>query len=504
MASPPLACLATCLLLAGCTTVGPNFEKPAAWWSPSSWGHSATPAPQAASTTVAEPIDPKWWKVFNDPTLTSLETRLVTGNFDLRVSAERLAEARAQYGVAEAGLYPTLSANTNYERQQVSKRGELTLAQPSGPAFGASGSKNTAIFQPFDLYQAGFDASWEIDLWGGVRRQIESAAAQVQATEEQRRDTLVTASAELARDYVDLRGAQRKLAITQENLKSQQQSLGLTRQRAAGGLTTDLDVANAAADVSATAAQIPPLQQQIDQLTNAIALLLGEPPGTLQAELATPEAIPPVPPRVPVGLPSDLARRRPDIRRAEAQLHSTTADIGVATAAFYPSISLSGSLALQSVQFAQLFGPQAITYGLGPTLSIPLFEGGKLTRTLELKKADQREAALTYQKTVLGALHEVDNALTAYSTEQARRDQLQTAVNQNRRALSLAQERYQQGVADFLEVLIAQRGLLAAEQQLSDSTTTISTNLVQLYKSLGGGWETALPDTPPTTQQAKL
>jgi NodT family efflux transporter outer membrane factor (OMF) lipoprotein len=500
-----LARIAACLLLTGCT-VGPNFERPTAWWQPSSWGH-ATPAEHAApSQPVAEAIDPQWWKLLGDPLLTALETRLDRGNFDLRIATIRLAEARATYGVAESALYPTLGGSALYERQQVSKLGELSLAQPpGGAAAGAGGAPNTGIFHPFDLYQPGFDASWELDLWGGVRRRMESSLAQVQASEEQQRDTLVTESAELARDYVQLRGAQRKLDITRENLASQQQTLKLTREQTAAGLTSELDVANADAEVENTAAQIPPQEQNVAELINAISLLLGQPPRALQAELSIPGAVPPVPPRVPVGLPSELARRRPDIRRAEALLHSTTADIGVATADFYPTITLSGSAALQTLQLSKLAGWQGLTYAFGPTLSLPIFQGGRLIRTLELRRADQQEAALAYQQTVLAALHDVDNALTAYETEQHRRDRLAAAVAQNQRALSLAQTRYQQGVADFLEVLIAQRSLLAAEQDLTDSTTTVSTNLVQLYKALGGGWQTDLPEAQPQKpeQQAK-
>jgi NodT family efflux transporter outer membrane factor (OMF) lipoprotein len=220
---------------------------------------------------------------------------------------------------------------------------------------------------------------------------------------------------------------------------------------------------------------------------------LGQPPNALRAELVTAKSIPPVPPRVPVGLPSELARRRPDIRQAEAQLHAATADIGVAEANFYPSLSLTGSFGLQSLQFKNAFNLNSKQYALGPGLTIPIFEGGQLRSTLQLRKAQQQEAAVNFQKTVLQAWHDVDNALTAYQAEQTRRDELVGAVAENRRALGLAQSRYQQGVADFLTVLVAQTNLLAAEQQLASSTTTVSSNLVALYKALGGGWEIDLP-----------
>jgi NodT family efflux transporter outer membrane factor (OMF) lipoprotein len=491
--------------MAGCT-VGPNFARPATWWNPASWTANRTvPRPATISEPVAEPIDPQWWRLFKDAKLTDLESRVAAANLDVRVATVRLAESRATSEVARSDQFPTVNGNASYTREQESKQGVLSLMGGSGsPATQQNGlggtqgaTPNTGIFAPFDLYQYGFDASWEADFWGRVRRNVEAADAQVAASQEARRDTLLTALAELARDYVQLRGVQRNLAITQRNLDTARQSLKLTRDRAAGGLTTDLDVANAAAQVATTASQVPALQAQSRQLINAIALLLGQAPNALEAELSTPEAIPPVPPRIPIGLPSELARRRPDIRRAEAQLHSATADVGVAVADFYPRVTLSGSFAIQATQFKNLGSWEANTYGIGPSLSLPIFQGGRLRRTLELRKAEQQEAGLVYQRTVLGALHEVDNALTTYEAEQQRRARLEDAVAQNRRALDLARSRYTQGVADFLSVLDAERGLLAAEQQLTDSITTVSTNLVQLYKALGGGWESAYPEPLP-------
>ncbi len=253
-------------------------------------------------------------------------------------------------------------------------------------------------------------------------------------------------------------------------------------------------MANAAAQLRTTAAEIPRLEQQESEFINALSLLLGQPPNALQAELIDPKPIPPVPPRVPVGLPSELARRRPDIRQAEAQLHATTADIGVAVANFYPSVTLTGSIGLQAIQPWKMFNLDARDYAVGPGITIPIFEGGRLKATLALRQAQQEEAAINYQKTVLGAWHDVDNALTAYQTEQSRRDQLIQAVAQElQRALELAQSRYQEGVADFLQVLTAQQNLLSSQQQLALTTTNVSANLVALYKALGGGWETQMP-----------
>ena len=522
--------LAALVAVAGCTEVGPDYKAPTAFWNPTSWfAHPKPPAKEQVSQVVEKPVDPQWWNLFHDAELSSLEKRVADANLDVRTATIRLAESRASFGVARADLLPNANANASYTYQQVAREGALALfptgglptasSQTSGA--GAGGLANTpqagtpgtasnglsatsgaaptegAIFQPFSLYQYGFDASWELDLWGRVRRNIEGAGASLQAAAEARRETLLTALAEMARDYVQLRGVQRNIEITRNNLRIAKESLQLTQQRAAGGVTTDLDVANAAAQVETVASQLPALQAQETQVINAIAFLLGQPPRSLQAELSTPHPIPPVPPKVPVGLPSELARRRPDIRQAEAQLHVATADIGVAVADFYPRITLSGSVGMQAIA-ANYLGSwyDAGTYAVGPAISLPIFEGGRLHRMLELRKDQQKEAALTYQRTVLNALHEVDDALTAYDAEQRRRNRLELAVRQNRRAVKLAQDRYAQGVADFLSVLTAEQNLLAADQQLTNSVTNVSSDLVQIYKALGGGWETEMPDRP--------
>ena len=507
MAIRPIAALVCSLLLAGCT-VGPDFERPSPW-SPASWFRPApTPAPTLASMPVAEPVDPTWWAVFNDPVLTGLMRRVDAGNLDVRAAVFRLAEARAQRGIAAADAFPQLNGNASYTREKQSDKGAISIFSGGGSGLGGAGAstpgtsanglggrqggiQNTTKIPAFDLFQGGFDASWELDLWGRVRRAVESADAQVDASTEAQRQTLVTSLAELARNYVQLRGTQETLRITRRNLASARESARLSQERARGGLATDLDVANAQAQVEATAANLPRLEQTEAQTINAISLLIGAPPGALSAELSPVNPIPPVPPKVPVGLPSELTRRRPDIRQAEAQLHAATADIGQAEADFFPRITLSGSLALQSVQFKDLGNWGARTYSFGPSLTIPIFEGGRLRRTLELRKAQQQEAAVNYQRTVLSAFHDVDNALIAYRSEQQRYNRLAAQSQQARRALGLAQQRFREGISDFLEVLTAQRTVLQAEQQQADSQTTVSTNLVALYKALGGGWETS-------------
>jgi NodT family efflux transporter outer membrane factor (OMF) lipoprotein len=485
--------------LSGCT-VGPDF-KPPDWASPGSWFSGPREAERPPpSVLVAEPIDVDWWALFRDPVLTGLEHRVAAENLDVKVAGVRFAESRAQLGVAQASLFPTLNGNASYERQQASNNGVFAVIPSAAGAAAANGAlgnstggvKGTGL-QPFDLFQGGFDASWEVDLWGGVARSVESAKASSTAAEEAKRSVLLSSLAEVARDYIQLRGVQTQLKIARDNVQTARQSLSLTQQRAAGGVTTDLDVANASAQLRTTLAQIPTLTQQEAQLINALSLLLGQPPNALRTELATMAPVPPVPPHVPVGLPSELARRRPDVREAEAQLHAATASIGVAQANFYPTLSLTGSFGLQSLQFGHVFDLNSKQYAAGPGLTIPIFEGGQLRSTLQLREAQQQEAAVNFQKTVLQAWHDVDNALTAYQAEQARRDELIRAVFDNQHALALAQSRYQQGVSDFLTVLDAERSLLSAQLQLADSTTTVSSNLVALYKALGGGWESDMP-----------
>ena len=454
---------------------------------------------------AAAPIDPEWWSVFHDQTLTGLIQRAATGNLDVRAATARLAQSRAQRGVAAADAFAQINGNASLTRQRLSKNGAASVfggggGSPGAASNGLGGAQGGAVptgsrsIPAFDLFQGGFDAAWELDLWGRVRRAVEVADANLDASQEARRAILISTLSEVARNYIQLRGTQANLKLTRDNLASAQESANLTAERSRGGLSTDLDVANARAQVENTAAILPQLEQQERQGLNAISLLLGMPPSTMQSELGRAAPVPPVQPSVPVGLPSELARRRPDIRQAEAQLHAATASIGMAKADFYPRITLSGSLALQSTQLKSISNLASTAFSIGPSVTIPIFEGGRLRRTVELREAQQQEAAINYQRTVLQAFSEVDNALIAYGTEQRRRTRLVAQVEQSRRALGLARSRFRQGISDFLEVLTAQRTVLSAQQQLTDSTTLVSANLVALYKALGGGWEATYPD----------
>ena len=486
--------------LSACT-MGPDFQRPALQ-TPAQWPDAPAATDAVRSVAVPEPVDPLWWNSFGDPLLTELVARAMDSNLDLKVAAARLAESRAQFGQAKADELPTLNGNASYTRELQSADGVIGLLGGSGSPSatdtnglgGRQGgvptqSATSSALPPFNLYQYGFDASWELDLWGRVRRTAENASATVDAQNEARHDVIVSTAAEVARDYLNLRGTQQKLRITKENLAFAERTVQLTNERAKHGLATDLDVANAQSQAESNAADIPQEEQQEAKLINAIGVLLGEYPQALGDKLkATPDA-PVVPPRVPIGLSSELARRRPDIREAEAQLHAATANIGAAKADFFPKITLSGSVAIQATQFTNLGSWGARSYSAGPSLSIPIFEGGRLRATLALREAQQQEAAITYRKTVLSAFQEVDDALTGFAAEQRRRDRLDRSVQASRRALDIANQRYIRGLSNYLDVLTAQKTLLTNEQQWVDSTATVSTNLVALYKALGGGWD---------------
>ncbi len=340
-----------------------------------------------------------------------------------------------------------------------------------------------------NLYQVGFDASWELDIFGGVRRSVEAAGADLEASIEDRRNVLVTLLAEVARDYVTLRGTQRQIAIARENLQSQRQTLGLTIDRFNNGFTTELDVARARAQVDATAATIPALEASERSSMHQLAVLLGQPPQTLLEELSRPVPIPHAPSEVPVGIPSELLRRRPDIRRAERQLAAATARVGAATADLYPKFSLTGSFGLDATKPRQVFNWESRYFAFSPSVVWPVFDAGRIRANIRVQDAAQEQALTTYESAVLTAMREVEDALVNYGEEQARNRSLADAVEADRLAYKLANDQYRQGTVDFLTVLDVERSLFDAEDALAQSDRAISADLVALYKALGGGWE---------------
>lgn len=488
-------------LLLGCT-VGPDFAPPKA----DTPQRFTLPAQMPASAATQAPIaSAAWWESFGDPALTSLVGRAATSNLDVRQAVLRIAEARANRDVAAAGMFPVLSANASYERERISEKTAFTsllgslgagAAAGHGPPGGVSGVP-PGFQNPFGQWQAGFDASWEIDLWGRVRRNVEAADADTEASVEDGRSVLVSLFAEVGRDYVDLRAAQLRRAVLEENVATARDILALARDRRQAGTGTDLDVANAAAQLTSTEAQLPAEASRATQDVNGLSFLLGQPPGTLGAELETAKPVPPVPPEVPIGLPADLVRRRPDIREAEAQLHAATARIGVAVADLFPTVTLSANAGSQASRAGEIGTWASRFFSIGPSLELPIFNGGQLRAMVRLQDVRAKEAAVAYARAVLSALNDVENALAAYGAEQSRRVSLTATVDQDREALSLARQRYASGVTTFLDVLDAERALEQSELSLADSTAAVSTDLVALYKALGGGWESQAAQNAP-------
>ncbi len=491
-------------LLSACA-VGPNFKEPDAK-APEAWfdiervqnppddmriPHAMAPS---LAITNADP-DPRWWTQFNDAELNSLIDRAVAGNLDLQTAVLRIAEAREQVVVAGAQGLPNVSANASFMREQLGVEGILKSAgvYDKTNALGANGpAVRNAIDSatgPVNIFQDGFDASWELDLFGRVRRSVESSKAQQQAQIESKNDSLVSLEAEVAQTYSQLRGAQLLKQITLAEIDSEQAILDLTREQARVGLTSMTDVESATAQVGSLQAQLPQFDAQIAQAMNGLAVLTGNPPGSLDAELQAPGAVPPVPPTVPVGLPSTLARRRPDIRRAEAQLHAATAEVGVAVAQMYPDITLTGSVGTRATRASYLAHWSSLFWSFGPSVSLPIFEGGALRANVRISKAEAAEAALQYRSTVLKALQDVDNALVSYRTDQNRREALVKTVDANRVTVQLATDSYRKGLVSFITVLDGERQLASTRQQLAQQTVSVTTDLVALYKALGGGWE---------------
>lgn len=514
------AALAAVLTVAGCE-VGPDYHPPQITVK-SAYGEPTT----APSATAAPTALIQWWSGFHDPELNGLIQRAIQNNLDLKNAESRLRQARAQRGVVGSELFPTVNTSAGYQNARGSKNVAIPLgafggaatpaatptvrpAAVSAAAQGGSASVASTPSVPLsplgqggfpgaetELYQAGFDATWELDVFGGVQRSIEAADADTAAALEDRRDLLVSLVAEVARNYIDLRSFQRQMQIATDNLRSQQETLELTRSRYRAGFVTELDVAREAAQVATTAATLPALDASIRLSIHQLGILLGQDPDALAAELTVAAPIPPAPPAVPVGVPADLLRRRPDIRRAERQLAAATARIGVATSDLYPKFTLTGSLGLDSSKVHNLAEWSSRYFALNPGVSWPIFDAGKIRSNVTVQKELAQQAATNYQQTVLSALKDVEDALAAYRTEQLRRNALADAVDASQQAVSLARQQYQRGVVDFLVVLDTQRSLFEAQTVLAQSDSAISTDLVALYKALGGGWEIAAADAP--------
>lgn len=460
------------VLAAGCS-VGPNYKRPQVpvpgqWTVAPARGTSAKPAEKDA-----------WWSSFQDAQLNSLIERAASQNLDLKVALERVREARAARGIAKSGFFPSVDAAASGTRNR------QRVIAPVAP-----GSAKIVPVE-FSNFQGDLAASWELDVFGGIRRGVQAASADVTAAEENRRDVLVILLGDVGRSYAQLRGSQRRLEIANKNIKTQQETLDLTTARSRAGLATEFDVSRAAAQLESTKAVVPTLLSGIDVSIHRLSVLLGEEPGALRAELENAGPIPAAEPDVKVGLPSDLLRRRPDIRRSEAQLAAATARVGEAKADLFPRFTLTGTAGRQATQLHDLTLGAGNFFSAGPGVSLPLFTGGRIRSNIAVQSSRQRQALIGYQSSVLNALEEVENALVNYSQEQERRDRLNQAAQQSQVAVDLATEQYKAGLVDFLSVLDAQRELYADEDLAVQSQTTVTTNVITLYRALGGGWNAA-------------
>ncbi len=461
------------LALTGCS-VGPDYHRPAQS-TPDRWDIAPT---TQASVVLEQPTNlTRWWEQFKDPELNSLIKRAVDRNLDLAAAVERIRAARAEVGIATAGLLPTVGSNGGYTRSG----GELLPWRSA--------------------WQGSLDAAWEIDIFGGARRGVEQADASLDASVEDRRDVLVTLLGEVASDYIQLRGQQEEVVIARQNLDVQTRNAKLTRDKKTLGTGTELDIVQADAQVATTEATIATLDASAQQTLYAISVLLALPPSALVAELSQPSKVPDAPAEVPVGLPSDLLRRRPDIRRAERQLAAATAGIGVAVAQLYPQFSLTGDVGLQARRLDLVTNWKNSFWSFGPGVTWSILDAGRLTSNVELQKSFTSQALIAYRKAVLTGLLEVQSVLVSYGAEQHRRLALVEAVRLNQEAVKLSSRRYDQGLTDFLAVLDAERALFGSQDALVVSNEAVGTDAVSLFKALGGGWE--IERDPATTQRVR-
>ncbi len=463
--------VALAILLGGLSSciVGPHYQRPVVSVPPA----FANPSGSAQN----EPLNAQWWRAFGDPELNSLVQRAVAANLDLEQATARVAQARANAGLARAALAPdselTSSATRNRQRFFT---GLLSNGQPDLRAV------------PYNDFQFGFDASWELDLWGRVRNGYRAAKADLAAQEQDRRDVLVTLLSEVARNYAELRGSQLRLAIAANNQRDERDIVQLTTVRAKAGLATERDVAQAKAALDALEATIPPLEAARLAALHRLSVLVAQEPEFLRAELSESAPLPLLRSPVSAGLPSTLLERRPDIRRSEAQLQAATLRVGVAQADYFPRFTIRGNGARDASQFHDLSLGAGNLFGAGPSVSLPLFNNGRIRSNIRLEQARMGEAAARFKAAVLNALEESEDALTRYNREQERTAKLNHEVEQDRTALELSQVQYKAGLIDFVTVLTAERDLQAAQDEAAQSQIAVTTDLIALYKALGGGW----------------
>lgn len=454
------------VLLQGCAAVGPDYEAPEIDM-PDAWHEALTEGLAGGESGLDT-----WWMSFDDPVLNGLIQRAADANLSLLSALSRIDEARATVGIASGQHYPEANTSALFERSQTSKN-----TVPRG--FRATDQS---------LYSVGFDVAWEIDLFGRIRRSVESADASLQASVENYRDVLVVLYAEVASGYVDVRTLQKRLEIASANVEVQKKTLELTKNRFDSGLVPRLDVTQAESNLANTESQIPLIDTQLVWAYNRLSVLLGEHPGALRDELAATAAIPLPPDSLLVGVPADLLRQRPDVRQAERLLAAQHAQIGVAVSDMYPRFSLTGSFAWQARNNEDVFDASSRAYGIGPSIRWNIFNGFRTKSTIRAEEERTRQALLGYEQTVLLALEEVENTLAAFAREKTRQASLSRAVDATRESVSLVEQLYVDGLTNFQNVLDTERSLFAQEDAFIESQGLVTKYMISLYKALGGGW----------------
>lgn len=455
--------LAITLGVNACKPIGPDYSQPETI-VPDQWNASI-----GAELKRGTPNIENWWQKFNDPTLNKIIAIAEKENKDLKIAAERIEQARAQRGIARGGLQPFVGAGGGVAKNRSSE--SLPFANPN----------------PFNYYEIGTSAGWELDFIGGIRRSIEAASASYQATQEVYHDTMVIVYAEVASSYIEYRTLERRIKLAQTNISNQQQSVDVTRERKKAGLAPQIDVSQAETNLSTSSALIPQLQTQLASTRSKLAVLLGKYPSDMNKILGSSSKIPKPSGSIAVGIPADLIRSRPDIRFAERQLAAQTAVVGVSMAELYPKFSLLGTFALQSGTSDDFFDTTARAYTFGPSFSWRIFEGGRIRESIKVEESLTRQALTSYEKTVLQAVAEVETSMASIRYEGSRKKLLDSSVTSARETVSLIKENYTQGLVDFQNVLDAERTIFANEDNAASSAGRYALNYVALYRALGGG-----------------
>jgi len=474
-------------ILAGCAA-GPNYKTPSTTM-PSSFGISSSTPPATASATT-QPVEIcVWWKSFGDPELDSLVDRAIAANFDLQIALIRLQEARTAEVVVEGGALPEIDSSGGLAGGTGSNSTKGRVGAPLNAATNTAGLKEITQV-------VGFDAGWELDIWGRYRREIEAARDDTQTAAEARNAVLITVVSDVARAYMNARSLQMRLKIAQDNIKIEQDTVQVVQERYDRGLTNELDLALALRQLATLESEIAPLTVEITTSRRQLAVLLGEYPEELRAELKQPMELPRLPRRIDTGLPVDLLRRRPDIREAERNLAANTALVGAQIASLFPNVALTAGAGLQGQGLGVTPAGNSFIWSAGPTGYWPLLDFGALDAQIDIQNLKTREALINYRKTIVEAVEEVEDAISAYSAEQDRLEDLYTALVASQRAVTLANQRYNRGLTDFLNVTDAERQLYEIQDAYAVAQENVVVEYISIYKSLGGGWETyqKIPD----------